>query len=93
MGKTVKKVVKSVSKAVFGSSKVKDDAYALQQAMLAEQQRAARLAAQRAQADLSVGDTAVVLEGAAADDASSDNPLKRKKGAGSLSDTLGLGGL
>ena len=83
----------SVTKTVgglFGGSA--GDVHKSQQLLLERQQKEARLAAQRAQANLNVDETAVVLDGAAADDAGGLDP-RRKKGASSLSATLGLGGL
>ena len=96
MGKSIKKAFKkvtSVSKLLDKLTGKAEDPYKGQQELLKRQQEEARLAAQRAQADLGSGDKAVVLEGAAASDLANDDTLKKKKGAGSLSASLGLGGL
>lgn len=97
MGKKVKSAFKKLTIAGKLMDKLMgaqgSDPYKQQQELLKQQQEAARLAAQRAQADLSSGDKAVVLEGAAASDLAEGDALKKRKGVGSLSASLGLGGL
>lgn len=99
MGKSIKKAVKSVtksvSKVVGGGSSMQQRALEQQMRALEQQQMEARLALQRSQADLSAGNKATVIEGAAAMDASGDggDVSRKRKGASSLSAALGLGGV
>jgi hypothetical protein len=85
----IKKVASSVG---LGPVKPYDDSSMVaQQAELNAQQRQAYLDAQQ---DLGLGERATVLEGEAAAVAAAGDPSRRKrKGAGSLSEALGLGGL
>lgn len=108
MGKKVKKIF-SKPKSIFsggGSSSKDDNSAAIYAQQQAEREALARQQAERealalqkqqaldAQTDLGLGQDANVFEGeAAAVSAEGDTTKRKRKGAGSLSEALGLGGL